>query len=187
MQESIQSNLLIWDNITNIPFPKDTLEIIKNVDWSQYIWQTIGLPIPFAKYSIVEGKSLYLDEMPDGTTNLKRCEFTGDILMSGFFVDEKKEHGYNYLLTFIVTILKGNVIEVSLKEEQKQDLESYEKAYLLFEKKFNKNFKILNSKTYKYIYIPYSIILRTISYFIIWLLNLLVKGIVYITNKLTPI
>lgn len=187
MQQKTNWNFLIVEDIKGIPFSNDCKRILHNTNFSNYLWQTYGLPIPFATYALVDGKSLYLDALPGGETKVEKSNFTGDILMSGFFIDEKKEYGYNYLVTFLVTILKGEIVEIILDKEEPQDIEDYERAYKLFEYNYLKNLKMFNSWLYRWIYAPYAIIIRKSALFLVLILECIIKAIYYIARLIAPI
>ena len=128
-----------------------------------------------------------INRIPFSEACIEKSNFTGDILISGFFIDEKKEFGYNYLVTFLVTILKGEIVDIILESEESQDLEDYERAYKLFEYNYEKNLKMFNSWFFRKIYTPYAITVRNVALFLVWILQGIIKIICKVAKFIAPI
>jgi hypothetical protein len=180
-------SFLTWENVSNIPLPHEVREITKELDWSKQDWQVQGLPIPFARYSILDGKTLYLDELPNGEAKTQKMDdFTGKILIASFFIDKNPE-GFNYFVTYVVTLFKGEVVEVSEHSVNKQPVQEYNAAFNDFTAHMRQIMKRHQSWWYKWLYLPYALTFRAIAYGIITVLDFLKFIIVMIVKTLTPL
>lgn len=180
--------MIVWDDIVNLPFPEEVKETIKDVDWNGYEWHASGLPVHAAKYSMVGGKNLYLSELPNGETKVEKAEhFTGNILMAGFFVTKNEADGSNYFVNFVVTILKGEVVEVKLNQMKRQPFKEYELAMKDFNNNIRKSMIVTNSWWFKWLYRPWFLTVRSGAYVLLFIFSLLKEALIWTVNKLTPL
>lgn len=185
-QKGITLNFLVWENINTLPLTEDLKVITKEYDWSEFVWNTLGLPIKYAKYSLVD-KKLYLQELPDGKTKIQQDNFTGKIRMGGYIINRVHQDGNNYLLGFDVTFCNGEMIEVIMTECLPQPFVDYAKQLEKFNTNKAKIIKRYTSFWYRYLYLPYRIITRLLFYVpitLVWLIYLL---LVKILKVITPI
>lgn len=187
MHQETPFSLIVWTNHNNLPFPTKVLPLLEGVDWEEYVWNAAGLPIQAAKYTMQDGKDLYLSELPNGTIKVEKCEyFTGDIMVIGYFIDKDSDNGTNYIVNFLVTIVKGSVLEVKLYEVKSQSSKEYTLALNDFNNKIEKIIKISNSRLFMFFYKPWFIVVRIFSWLILSCLRFLHMGIAWIVTKLTP-
>ena len=188
MQNETPYSLLVWENISNLPFPKEVKELIKEIKWDKFEWHALGLPVPFAKYNVTDGKELYLSELPDGEIKVERLdEFTGNILMGGYFMDDENAEGFNYFVNFVATIIKGGVSEVKVHQIHKQPVKEYQDAMMDFQNHIEKVAKRSSSWWYKWLYCPWHAIVYTIGYSLLFILKFFKATVVTIVKFLTPI
>ena len=185
MQNETPFSLLVWEDASNLPFPPEVSELIKSVKWQTFEWHTFGLPIAFAKFNVSGGKELYLSELPSGEIKVqKMSEFTGDIAIGGFFMDEGNPEGFNYYIQFLVTFCKGQAIDIRLNGTQKQSMKEYQQAIDEFQTSLNRVTKITTSCWFKWLYRPYFLIVRGIGF----VLFLFIRDVVtWIIQKMTPL
>lgn len=180
-------SLLVWDDASSIPFPEEVKEVVKNVEWNKLEWNVVGLPIGFAKYSL-SGKTLYLEETPSGQVTIEKQDFTGDVRMASYFVNEKEgEDDYNYFVEFQVTFVKGEVSEIVWKKTHRQLCKEYKAQLGHFQNEVKKKVKMASSFWYKWIYGPYFFIVRGIGTVFVFILSLLINIIWRVVKLLTPI
>jgi hypothetical protein len=188
MQNETPFSLMVWEDVSNLPFPKEISAIIHNIKWSEYQWHVIGLPMPHAKYSMSCGQNLYLSELPDGTTKVENLsDFTGKIAIGGYFVDEENIDGYNYFITFIVTLIHGTVSEIEVDGIKKQPLEEYNNAINTFRRDIIRIEKMSQSFWFKWLYRPWFYTVRGLGYVFLTILKCFKVAIIWIVNKLTPL
>lgn len=180
-------SLLVWENVSNLPLPEEISHVIKDVKWDEFEWHAAGLPIPLAKYTMTGGKELYLSELPNETIKVeKMSEFTGNLLMAGFFVDSEDKEGYNYFVNFLVTVLYGEVVEVKLAKVNKQPVKEYLTAVEDFQKNLKRVMKISNSWWYKWLYRPWFFVVRGLGFIVLFILKFINDITIYVVVKLTP-
>lgn len=187
MQNAMNYNLIVWEDVSNIPFPEEVKTVIQSVKWAEYPWQAWGLPIIGAKYTLSGGKALYLEELPTGKVALSKQELTGEIFVANYFVNETDPTGYNYFIEFKVTLLKGEVIEVSLVKFDKQLASDYKAEMLDFSNKFQKNLKRVNSWWYKWLYRPWYYGVRVPAYILVMILSFFRWLVIWFSKLITPI
>lgn len=187
MQKNTIFSFIVWDNVSRLPFPEEVKQIMGEVNWPEFEWQVQGLPIPFARYSVLDGKVLYLDELADGTSKTERVEkFTGKVLITAMIQDKNIEDGYNYIVSFLVTFLKGEFVEAELDKKLKHSAKEYEAAFGLFQTKMKQIMTRQNKWWFRFIYVPWAIVIRFISYCLLLFLNTSHRVIVTVVEKLTP-
>jgi hypothetical protein len=188
MQETMPYSLLVWDDVSNLPFPDEVKPILGAVKWDEFEWHAAGLPMPYAKYGMTGGKSLYLAEQPDGNIKIeKMSEFTGNISIGGFFVDDTNPEGFNYFVNFIVTIVKGEVIEIVMNHLQKQPVKDYQDAMANFQRDISKIIKISDSFWFKWLYRPWFFIVRGIGFCFLFVIKLFKDIVIGTVKFLTPL
>ncbi len=186
-------NFLIWDNPSNLPFPEEMVGIIKDVKWGEYLWNSSGFPSNGATYSLLNGKTLYQETNSSGEAKVEKLDFSGDIYLASYFLnseilnnkDINVEDLSNFLVTFKATLLKGELVDVSLFNFQKQPYQEYQATL----NKYSENLKTIvnREKTfwYKYLYFPYRFCVRATSmciiYSLLWIKEKLSKFALYIT------
>lgn len=183
-------SLLVWDDAKNLPIPAEIQEITKDIKWEKFEWHVVGLPTADAKYSVVDGKTLYLSELPNGDCKTeKMSDFTGNISIGGYFVDDNTmtQDGFNYFVNFIVTILKGEIVEVKLYKVNKQPIVEYKAVMADFEKDIDRVIRISSSWWFKYLYRPWFLTVRSIGFVCVWIIKLINDGFVWFINFLTPL
>jgi hypothetical protein len=176
--------LLSWDEPIGVPFPEHLRLLVESIDWKSTTWQSFGLPVHLGKYSIV-GKLLYLDELADGTQKVVREEITGTIYASVLLMDNIDFGTSHYAITFSITFVKGEILEIKLAELQSLDKVEYNKNIQNFQNSFKKKLKFKNSWFYKNIYIPYYFILKAIFFIPLWILMSLQYLVVGLFKLLT--
>lgn len=188
MPTNIQFNLLTWDNISNLPFPPEVQEIISDVKWDEFEWHVAGLPLLSAKYNMLDGKILYLAELPDGEPKIQKLDtFTGNVLLSAFFLNEKDKDGFNYYVNFLVTIIRGAVDVVALSQVDKQPVKEYLEAMEDFEKDIKRVTGICEAWWFKWLYRPYFLSIRFIVFVICFILRFIQNAIIWVATQLTPL
>ena len=188
MQDEAQYSLLVWEDVSNLPLPDEIKKVTQTVKWDQFEWHAVGLPISQAKFSMSGGKVLYLSELPNGEVKVKKLsEFTGRIAFSGFFIDEESIGEFNYFITLIATIVKGEVIEVEVSDFNKQPLDEYKDAIKVFEKKLNHVMRTANAWWFKWLYRPWFFVVRGLGYVALWILNLFRICVIRCVKWITPI
>ena len=185
-QEFIQSSFLVWENVANLPIPEETKQVLASYKLDEFIWQAFGLPVPFAKYVMNSGVDLYIEALPDGETKIEKIDFTGEVKMLGYFVDEKRIGDFNYLLTFKIILLHGKVMEVSLERIDKQEMEVFDKAFAAFKKQFDKNNKKFHSWWFKWLYIPWTYIVKAVFWLPLQITFRLHQLLVFLFKKMIP-
>ena len=181
-------SLIVWDTVENLPFPPEVKALTTKVKWDEYEWHVAGLPIPLAKYSMCEGKILYLSELPNGESKTERMlDFTGNIAMGGFFVDEENIDGWNYFITFIVTILKGDFVESKVLMIDKQPCQVYRDVCEGFKQSAERVARISNSFWFKWFYRPWFMTIRFLGFITLWILKFISNAIIWTVRKLTPL
>jgi hypothetical protein len=179
-------NSLVWESIENLPIPNEVKSIVGDFKWEEYLWQSMGLPVNGGKYSVVGGKRLYLEEVPDGKTQVREDDFTGEIIFGTYIVNGDKEQN-NYLLSFKAVFLKGSVIEVGLESCLPQDAKEYDEMHAKISEQLKARAAQEASWWYRWLYRPYRFILRLISTILVWILMFLRLVIIKATFFLTPI
>jgi hypothetical protein len=185
MQDNTNYSFLVWDNTSKVPFTNNVKELIKNVKWDDQDWQVFGLPLTLAKYYILDGKVLYLQETPDGTAVTEKQNFTGDTIIGTYFLNDDLD-GDNYFISFTVTFLKGEIVDIQLFAEEKQSVLEFKKIVDFQENKAKKRLKRQSSYWYRFLYFPYCFIIQSIAFILIIILNGLEFIIRKITKLLTP-
>ena len=187
IQKIIKSSFLSFDKPNILPFPNEMNEVIKAIDWKDFLWQAFGFPIGNAKYSLLDGSNLYIDELPSGETKILKQNFSGQVTIGSIFLDKNVEAQFHYLISFSLILVKGTVMDISVEDFKKLPKAEYEKSFNTFEINFNKKNKIKNSWYFKYLYLPYSFLMEWGFFIIIQLLNLSVRFLMFILKKLTPL
>jgi len=182
---------MVWEDTSNLPFADDVREFTKNTEWDKYEWQVLGLPVPFAKFVMSGGKTLYISELPDGRVKLRRLtDFTGQIAMSGMFLAEDNKEvasEFNYFVSFVVTICKGEVVEVELANVHKQPIEEYKQVMADFKLRVSRLTRISRSWWFYWLYRPWSLVVRSIGIGILWILKFFKDVVVWVVSRLTPL
>ena len=188
MQNETPYSLITWDNVGNLPFPKEIKDISATIEWDKFEWHAIGLPVENAKYNMLGGKSLYLSEYPNGDIKVEyQSTFTGDILMGGYFVNENDKDGYNYFINFIVTILQGEVKAVEVQQLNKQSVKEYDSVIAEFQNDIRRVAKITSSWWFKYLYRPWFLIVRGVAYASLFVIKFINDAIVWLAKFVTPL
>lgn len=179
-------NSLIWENAENLPLPNEVKGLLADVKWDEYIWQSMGLPVNGATYSVASGKKLYLQELPTGETKVESEDFTGETIFGTYIVNpDKKEN--NYLLSFKVIFLKGDVVEVLLESLLPQPASEYEEVNKNIRDRLTKQSNMEKSWWFKWIYHPYRFAVRMIGVALVWILMALRWAVIKIVFTLTPL
>lgn len=180
-------NFLVWETPVNLPLPKEIIPLISAKPNKDNPWAIRGLPLSEAKYSINSKGELYLDELSDGQPKVCLMDnFTGSTLVSNYFQNEDIE-GYNYFVTMMVTFVNGLVIDIKVHEIKKQYVQDYKQAFSQFEKELMSALKRNTSWWYRFIYYPYSLVIKGLTVFLVAVLRLLQVCIYKIAKILTPI
>ena len=188
MQNETPYSLITWDNVSNLPFPKEIKDISASIQWDKFEWHAIGLPVENAKYNMSGGKSLYFCESPNGDIKVEfQSSFTGDILIGGYFVNQEDKDGYNYFINFIVTILQGEVKNVEVHQLTKQLVKEYDSVMEEFQNDIRRVAKITSSWWFKYLYRPWFLMVRGITYATLFVIKLINDAIVWFAKLITPL
>jgi hypothetical protein len=181
-------NFLQWEDSHKLPFPEEVKELVNSFNWEDFVWNSSGLPINEATYSLNGWKHLYYEADPTGKTVIqKQDDFNGEIFFWGYFVSPDKEEGTNYLITFKAVFLKGELIEVVLDNVQKHSSKTYTETINKLNEDFSKRLKRSTKWWYKYIYKWYSVFVRSIAYCLVWLCLKAKDLITYLALKITPL
>ena len=183
----MNSSLIVWEDTSNIPFPDEIKKLVEGIKWSDIPWQVMGLPTPMAKYTLSGGKTLYLEELPTGKVDIQKLDFTGEIWVANYFINQVEPDGYNYFLQLRVVLIKGEVSEVSVLRVEKELAKVYREQQAEIEANIMKNIKRSRSWWYRFIYLPWFYLVRIPAYLIILALSFLRWLVNYIALKLTPI
>jgi hypothetical protein len=186
MQQQTTWNLLVWDSPESIPFPEEVKPLLSKIKWDTYEWHTCNLPINYAKYSVSGGKDLYLNELPNGQIKIEKQEFTGEIPLVSYFINEDRD-GYNYFVAFTVKFYNGEVKEILLDTIQKQLTKEYEDVVRQLNVSVARAQKRTNSFWYKWLYRPYAYSVRGIAFIPLIVLNFLRYLIIKTVRILTPL
>lgn len=181
---SIQNlNSLIIEDLGKINLPEQVKLLVNKIDWQNQFWFVSGLPLENCKYCF-SNDLLYLEEDEDGNCLVKQSDFTGEIFFSTTIINPEPK-GDNFLLGFKGLVFKGLLVENELLKFKIQSFEEYEKGFEEYKKEINNSLKILNSKWYKYFYIPYFLFVKWTFAGIVYLLNKLINLIYLIFEKIT--
>lgn len=186
MQAAMNYSLLVWDNVKNIPFPEEVKTTIANVDWSKYEWHVVGLPLSFAKYSLSDGKTLYLEEFPLGIQSLNKEEYTGDVAVASYFIHPDK-NGDNFLVGLRVTLLKGEVVEVTVEKIQRQSNIEYQEQLSRMQEGIRINIAKYNSWWFRWLYKPWAWTVRLVATIIIYIFKICAAIVGQVAFWLTPL
>lgn len=176
-------NSLIIETLSKINLPVEVKNIENKIDWLNQFWFVSGLPLENCKYSF-SNDLLYLEEDSEGNCLIKKSDFTGEIFFSTTIINPEIG-GDNFLLGFKGIVFKGLLVETELLKYKVQSFEEYEKGFEEYKKELNKTIKFLNSKWYKYIYIPYFNIVKWTFAGIVYSLNKLINLIYFVFEKIT--
>lgn len=179
---------MVWEDTSNLPFPQEVREIIKGIKWDEFEWHVFGLPVSQAKFTMSGGKKLYLSELPNGEVKVRALpEFTGNIAIGGYFVDENNPDGNNYFLQFIVTVCKGEVVDTVMSQMKKQPVCEYKAAIASFKDNVDRVIRISSSWWFRFLYRPWFLLVRGIGYVVLFFLKLFKDITVFVVKKLTPL
>jgi hypothetical protein len=181
------SNLMLWDDLSKVNFSKEIANILPYINWKETIWQTFGLPIEMATYSLVGGKSLYLETLPDGVMKIEKQYFTGEITASVLFLDKNNLGVSHYIVSCALTFFKGELEEVKIVTETPLDKDLYERNFKSFEDKYKKNIKLRTSWAFVNLYRPYKKTMQLIFRVPIGLFTLGRWGSICVLRLLTPL
>jgi hypothetical protein len=178
-------NLLSWDNPSNLPFPKEVLDLLPTVKWDEISWNTVGFPVHGAKYSITNN-ALYFEEWPDGSVEVKKEDFTGEAYVAAFFRNpDPQERSYH--VVFNVKFLNGVPQESEVVQVKPWETKEYDKILNDITENVNRTIALQSKWWYRYLYMPYGYIVRYTAMLICWILNGLVWLVTKIALFLTPI
>lgn len=188
MQTDMPFSLIVWEDVSNLPFPDEIKNITSTVNWNEFEWHVSGLPYPFAKFTMSGGKNLYLSELPNGEIKVRQLtDFTGDIIMAGFFVDEANIGEFNYFVNFRITILKGSVVDVKVDKLQKQPSKEYQEAMSDFNNNIKRIMSISSSWWFRWLYRPWFLCVRAIGFGVLFVLKFFKDVTVWVVSRLTPL
>lgn len=176
-------NSLIFENISKINFPEEVSLILNKINWDIQFWFVSGLPFENCKYCF-SNDLLYLEEDSEGNCLLRKSDFTGEIFFSTTIINPEP-NGDNYLLGFKGIVFKGLLVENELLKFKIQPHEEYEEGFQKYKKDLDKMFKILNSKWYRFLYVPYFNTVKWTLAGIIFILNKLINFIYILFEKIT--
>lgn len=181
---SIQGlNSLIIEDVSKINFPEEVAKISKRIDWGDQFWFVSGLPLENCKYCF-SNDLLYLEEDSEGNCALRKSDFTGEIFFSTTIINPESG-GDNYILGFKGVVFKGLLAESELLKFNIQSFEDFEKNFEEYKNNLNKTTKVLNSKWYKYLYVPYFNFVKWTFAGMVYILNKLINLIYFIFEKIT--
>jgi len=185
MQIGTTFNYLVWSSDKRLPFPEQTESLTAGIDLSSHVWNATGLPVTGALYS-VSGNQLYFEETPEGKTELKREEFTGEFIFGGVLLNKDQE-GPSFFLSFRATVLKGDIVEVLLEASQNIETKEYYQNIESLTKKMVQTIKRRRTWWYRWLYWPYMVVVRYVAIFLCWILVILKEIVSRIALFLTPI
>jgi hypothetical protein len=172
-------SFLAWENVSNIPFPDEIKEITKDLKWDDQDWQVQGLPIPFAHYTLADGKTLYLQELPDGRVRVEKQDFTGDITVGSYF-QNKDTTGDNFFLALGVTLYKGEVKDICVREVMRHPAQKMQEISEHIKSMLHRQVERQKQWWFRWLYKPYAIVTRIL--FNIALVGIL--GCIFVLNLL---
>jgi hypothetical protein len=178
-------NYLVIENIDTLSFPKEIKETVSKINWEEQEWIAIGLPKQNCKYCI-SNNVLYFEEDENKDSNLKKIEFTGEIFFCTTIINPEKGED-NYVVSFDGILFKGFLSEARLKDFSVQTFEEYQKGFQEYEKTQKEKEKILNSKWYKFLYLPYYKVVTQIFFFLSFIINRLTFILIKVFDFLTPL
>lgn len=176
-------NSLIIEDVSKINFPEEVKNLLDKIDWYNQFWFVSGLPFENCKYCF-SNELLYLEEDAEGNCKIKKSDFTGEIFFSTTIINPDPKED-NYVLGFKGVVYKGLLAENELLKFNIQSSEEFEKGLVEYKEKLNKTIKILNSRWYKYLYIPYFYIVKWTFAGLVWSLNKLINLLYFIFEKIT--
>jgi hypothetical protein len=184
MQQGITYNLLVWDSsAASFPFPKEIAQHAANIKWDEYVWNASGLPTHGALYSVV-GNKLYFEEHPDGKVELKQIDFTGEFLLGTVLMLKDNP---TFFICFKISVLKGEVMDVELHTQKSYEEQEYQNYVNGYSENVKKIISRQNKWWYRYLYLPYMIVVRTIGWLACGLLRFIAGLIAHVVLWLTPI
>ena len=187
IQNLTTSNFLLFEEISKIPFPAEVKYLIPTINWKETLWQTFGLPIMSAKYSLVSGKMLYLEELPEGTIKVLKQDFTGEVVASAMMLDARNLGDNHYIVSFVLTFLKGELIDIKFLQLETINKIVYEYNFKIFETKYKKNFRIRTSWWYLWLYRPYKYFIKVIFFIPLSIIFCVRWSLVKLLKLITPL
>lgn len=176
-------NSLIFEDCSKINFPNEVLSILSKINWNDQFWFVSGLPSENCKYSF-SNELLYLEEDSEGNCIIRKSDFTGEIFFSTTIINPEPE-GDNYILGFKGIVFKGLLVENELLKFKVQSYQEFEEGFKKYKQDLDKSLKILNSRWYKYLYVPYFSFVKWTFAGAVYLLNKLINLIYFVFEKIT--
>lgn len=159
MHNEITYSFLTWENPHNLPIPQEVKHLTDDILWDSFSWEVMGLPENGAEYSLQNGTVLYREASPDGSVALKKEEFTGTIIVATYLVDQKGGDR-NFLLSFRAVLFKGEIKGVEVEKVIPDDKTSLNLITEKVNKEIEAENKRLKSFWFRFLYLPYKVILR---------------------------
>ena len=181
------SNFLIWDKIDKVPFPKETLGLVEKLDLKDTPWQTFGLPINFGKYSLLDGRFLYLEELPNGLIKIQKETFTGEIEASVFLYDKYNISNTHYIVVFNLIFFKGELTDIIFIKNQNIDKNIYQEGFKDLQFKIKKELMMKRSWFFKKIYIPWRFCINYIFVVLLFIVEITKFLLMKLLEFLTPL
>jgi SNF2 family DNA or RNA helicase len=180
--KNIENKQLVLTSYALLYRDSKTLE---KIDWQEQTWFCIGLPAFDCKFNI-SNDLLYLEEDAEGNCKLKKQEFTGEVNFNTTIINPLPD-GDNYIISFKALFYKGLLSESDLIEFKIQSHEEYEKGFEEYKQKLIKTEKRRSSKWFRYFYVPYYYIMKSIFLIIAKPLDFLFKCFCKLVDFITPI
>jgi hypothetical protein len=177
-------NSLTIDSGDDLPFPSEIKEGIKSFNWSEFLWNTLGLPAFQSTFSL-SGKQLYFESDSAGETKLRKEDFTGQVLVSGALSPDSLDEVY--FLVFELAFCNGILCDSKLIDTKKQPKDEYEKGFAVFCDEMEKAKQTKEKFWFKYLYRPYYHIVKWTVLTVVFIVELILKFLVMIAEKFIPI
>jgi hypothetical protein len=158
--------------------------LAQKIDFSEILWQSMGLPEIGAKYSLVGGKSLYREETAEGEISVQKQEYTGEFHIGTHLTDPDGKN--NYLITFKGVLFKGELVGIEVEELTVDDGKQQQQANEEFARRLARENSRSRAWWYRFFYKPFKFILRCSAFCLIWVLMFFRWIITRLVLFLTP-
>lgn len=175
-------NSLVVENLASLNWPDEIKEFIPKI--KELNWTCIGLPAFDSKFTI-NNQQLYFESGPDDEVRLRKEEFTGETTATCVVTPES--HDKVYILAYSFIFSKGLLIEHKNLEMKTDSRINYDKGFNEYLAKTAKMGRIVNSWWFKWLYVPYAMIVSGIASAIVVFVQFLLSLFVGFVDRILPI
>ena len=177
-------NTLVIESPELLNLPTSVMKEASKVNWSSSAWNVFGLPA-FQSNFCITGNKLYFEHGPDGAVALKASDFSGQVIASNVVNPDESENVY--VVTLELTFCKGLLCDSEVIEMKTSPRAEYDKGLNDYIAQQEKVMKTLASFWFRYLYVPYYKIIRWITVGIVFVVESVLRCIVWFVEKITPI